>query len=231
MAIKIEHIGGILIGGGILSLGGWLLYREYVNAKLLREFMEKVERSETAYRNALEQERYEDAQKILEFYEARMKEEEEVIKSRGLFDSLADLLAKAGIVIGAVAGLYVIKWLVKRFPPPPPYKCTHCGAGFNTLEKLEEHLRTQHPLEDVNVPEGEAAYRTLPHWVRGLVSAFSGVEEWMLEESWVGLPRWQLIAIAAAAVLIMVLLWWLAPWIITALGRIAAMAKPVPVPA
>lgn len=231
MGIKAQDIPVLAIGAGLLSIGGWLLYREHVNSKLLREFMEKVERAETAYRNALEQERYEDAERILEFYEARMREEEEVIKSRGLFDQLRDLLASAGIVIGAVAGLYVIKWLTKRFPPPPPYKCPFDGQAFSTLELLEQHIRQQHPVEDAKIAEGQSAYNSLPRWLRGLVSAFSGIDEWMLEESWGGLPRWQIAALAAAAVVIVVLCWWLAPWLVTLLGRIAAMAKAVPVPA
>lgn len=230
MGIRVQDIGGILIGGGVLTLGGWLLYREYINAKLLQEFMEKVERAENAYRNALEQEDYEEAEKILKFYDARMKEEEEVIKSRGIFDSLTDLLGKAGIVCGAVAGIYVIKWLTKRFPPPPPYKCPHCGASFYTLKELEEHLRTKHPLDDAKVPNAQAAYSSLPGWVKGLISAYSGVAEWMLEESWVGLPRWQLVAIAAAAAVLLALLWWLSPWI-GGIGTIANMLKPIPITA
>jgi hypothetical protein len=229
--MKLESLGSVLFGGGVLTLAGWLFYREWENKKLLDEFMDKVARAEDAYRNALDQEKYDEAQQILDFYDARMKEEEEVIKSRGIFDSLTDLLGKAGIVVGAVAGYYVLKWLIKRFPPPPPYVCPYGdGARFNTLEELQNHIRTQHPLEDAAIPDGESAYRNLPGWVQGLISAFSGVDDWLLAESWGNMPRWQLIAIAAAAAVITVICFWLGGGVAAALARIAAMAKPVPVP-
>jgi hypothetical protein len=232
MAIKTEHIVGLTIGGGLICIGGYLLWDQWTKSKLVAEFMDKVSRAEIAYRNAIGREDYEEAQSVAAFYEGLMHEEEEVIKAKGTLERLLDALAKLGIVVSAgYVGASVIKWLIKRFPPPPPYKCPLCGAAFSTPELLDQHVRQCHPVDEEKIAEGQAAYNTLPGWIRSLVGSFSGIEEWMLAKSWQDLPRWQILALAAAAVVIIALCWWLGPGVLGTLGRIAAMAKPIPVPA
>lgn len=222
MSKKALGIGGGLFGTGLLAIAGVSYYGAKQRAKLIEEFLDKIKRGEAAYKSAIEREDYEGAKDIAEYYEGLMRAEERVLEKEGLIPTVLKRLRDIGIIVTAgYISIKIISWLLKKYPPKPPYVCPVCGAGFATLDQLNEHVKEEHGLDTGKVPEAEAAYNAAPSWVQNLLANASGVGRAFLDAEWAGMPVWQLLVIAAAAIVLILLTWWfLGPY----LAPVAAMA-------
>lgn len=205
MAVKTEHVLLGVAGGGFTILGFYLIYSEYQKNKHIAEYLAKAERAENAYRNAIDADNVEEAQDIAQFYESLMRQEEKVIKAEGGAERLVKRLAQLGIIVFVGLISYsIIRYLMKKYPPrnyQPP--------------------TTPSQVVPANIPVGESAFRKLSRYLKGLVNSFAEVPEYMTEQTWVGLPRWALLALALAAMLLIALSMGLFG---PALAPIAAMA-------
>jgi uncharacterized C2H2 Zn-finger protein len=228
MGLQTGDIAGLALGGGLLCIGGWLLFDKYEQNKLINEYMDKVARCENEFRNAMERGDYEAAQTICDFYSSLMNEEEDVINRKGFFDKLKECLYAAGFLVGMGVAYYIIKIINNRWGKPPGgFKCPECGKTFSTADALNEHLKKQHGWEfnPEAVSAAESAFQSLSGWVKDLLSLMSGVEKYILSQPWKSIPQWALIVIAIAALTLAAALWWL--WfagVPQALGTIGAMA-------
>jgi hypothetical protein len=226
MALKTEEIIGLSIGGGLLCIGGYLLYDKWLESRLLEEYMDKVAKAENEFANAIAREDYETAERISDFYSSLMKEEEEIIERKGMLDKLRDVLWAAGFLVGMWGFYrYILKIIYNRWGRPPGgFKCGFCDKTFSTSDELDSHMKKVHSYQFVEeaVSAAEAAYRTLHGWVKGLISVLSGVEEWVMDKPWTAVPQWVLITIAVAALVLVAVLWWV-PGIGAALAKIGAM--------
>jgi hypothetical protein len=226
MAIKTGDIVGLSIGGGLLLIGGYLLYSQWEENKLIGEFMDKVARCENEFRNAMDRGDYEAAQTINDFYSSLMNEEEEVINRKGFWDKLKEACWAMGFLVGMGIAFYIIKIINDRWGKPPGgFKCGFCNRTFSTTDALDSHLKTEHnfSFDEGKVSWAESAYRGLVGWVKGMLSLVSGVEEFVLSKPWEALPQWVYIVIAIAALVLLAVLWWV-PGIGEALATIGAMA-------
>jgi uncharacterized C2H2 Zn-finger protein len=229
MGLQTGDIAGLALGGGLLCIGGWLLFDKYEQNKLINEYMDKVARCENEFRNAINRGDYEAAQTISDFYSSLMTEEEDVINKKGFFDKLVQALWAAGFVIAMwKVAPQIIKIINNRWGKPPGgFKCPECGRTFPTADALQEHLQKDHGwnFNPDAVSAAEKAFQSLSGWVKDLVSLISGVESYILSKPWESLPQWELIVIAIAALTLAAALWWL--WfagVPQALGTIGAMA-------
>jgi len=230
MALKTEDIAGLALGGGLLCIGGYLLYDKYIENKLIGEFMDKVARCENEFRNAMERGDYEAAQTISDFYSSLMTEEEEVINRKGLFDKLIYALWAAGFIIAMwKIAPQIIKIINDRWGKPPGgFKCGFCDRTFSTADALDEHLKKVHSFSfnPEAVSAAESAYQSLKGWMKDMLSLVSGVERWVLDKPWEGLPQWVYIVLAIAAFVLLAIFWWI-PGIREALLAIGRMAPVV----
>lgn len=208
MAIKTDHVLIGIAGGGFTLIGVYLLYSEYEKNKHVDEFIEKTKKAQAAYQSAIDADNVEQAQSIAEFYEQLMHEEVAIIESEGTLEKVIRRLAQLGIIIVSGGALYIgykiIKYFMEKYPP-------------------KNYQPPTPPTQPVpaNVSAAESAYRKLSRYLKGLLNSFAEVPEYMTEESWAGLPRWAILAIAAAAAILIALSWGtLSP----ALVPIAAMA-------
>ncbi|MBA7500721.1 hypothetical protein ES704_03481 [subsurface metagenome] len=200
---KALAIGGGIFGAGLISISAYFYLKQRKIAAMVEEFMDKVARGEAAYSTAISQEDYEKADRIRDFYQMIMHEEEEAIKLAGGGESLIDQLRKLGIVV--IAGMVaagVIRWIMKRHPPPAPPKCELCGKTFPTAAKLEDHVKTEHKVAPEKVAVAEEAFRKLPERDRDLISEFSALPRKVIDTPWGQLETWQLILIVVGCILL-----------------------------
>lgn len=192
-------------GGGFALLGTWLLYSEYEKNKHIDEYLTKVQKYQAAYQSKIDANDVEGAQRISEFYEQLMHEEEQVINSEGAIEKLIGKLAKLGIIVfGGLISYSIVKYVMNRYPPNNYEPPTPPGQ-----------------VVAANVPAGESAYRKLSRYLKGVLHAFAEVPEYMTQESWAGLPNWVILVLAAAAAILIAVSFGL--WS-PALAPIAAMA-------
>jgi hypothetical protein len=208
MAVKTEHILLGVAGGGALLIGGYLWYGDYEKNKHINDYLSKVKRAEAEYKNAIDAGNYDEAQRVADFYQGLMKEEEKVIDHEGGTSLLIRRLAQLGyVVIPGVIAYQIISWFIKRHPPPT-IKCPYEGSTFSSEAALEQHLLDVHgkQLNPAQVPAAKGAYDRLKDWIKGLLSAVSGVERSVLDGNWSTLPTIDIVAIALAAALIIALI-------------------------
>jgi hypothetical protein len=208
MAVKTEHVLLGVAGGGVLLIGGYFWYSEYEKNKHIDEYLDKVQRAEIAYQNAIDAENYEKAQQVLDFYQGIMDSEEKIINAEGGHTKLVKALTRLiGVAFAGALTYKIIDWLLKKYPPPN-IKCPYDGSTFPTSKALEQHLLDVHGQELVpaQVPAAKGAYDKLKDWIKSLLSATSGVARSALDRDWGNLPTIDIVAIALAAALILALI-------------------------
>jgi hypothetical protein len=133
-----------------------------------------------------------------------MEEEEKVIDHEGGMSLLIRRLKELGIIaLPGIAGIMVINWLIKKYPPPS-FKCSVCGATFSSQSALESHMQSAHSnINAAQVAVAQGAYSGLKNWIKKLLSVVSGVALADMARNWAELSRLQQLAIGYAAILIL----------------------------
>ena len=222
MSQKAVVVAGTIGGVGLLGMAAYFVFAEWQKSEIIKEYMSEVEELESYYNNqVIAGQLTEAGYKGIEIRERALAAKETELERKGWIAEILDSLAKFGIVASAgYISAKVVQEIIKRNPPPPPYKCNVCGLHFNTLAALNRHVKKAHAVRMEQVPLAEKAFRALSPTLQRMLATVSGLGR-QIYNTWANLPVGVYIAIAAAALIIIVLTWGTTS---PALAPIAAMA-------
>lgn len=186
--------GLVALGGGLGIIGGYGIYYLYSKQKMINSYVDLVKDYEREYRQFISDGKIdENEQELLHNKERLMNSLEEQIKDKGFFIDLIEALAKLGIVVsGGYIGAAIIRYLIRKYPPPPNFRCPICNKTFPSDYKLRRHIEDTHHVTTTE-PAAEAweIIKTLDSWILQYIAIYTGLGSqfflW-LKKGWNELP-------------------------------------------